>query len=249
MQAESKRLYIAATAVLALLLLPAGGCLTATAHQPADALVDLSGEDEMAQLIATLRYDLERSSDRLASIAPQPRVSADPRQNAQRPPQSINLNRFLTTLPIPVAGLTAGRLEDNFGVSRDGGRRTHRGIDIFAARGTAVVAVADGYVSYIGEQPKAGRCLWLIGDNGYSFFYAHLDRWLPGLYEGMPVRRGEILGYVGNTGNAKKTPPHLHFAVLKDDEALNPYHLLKSGLVLQGEHPAILSRGFGRSAR
>ena len=81
-------------------------------------------------------------------------------------------------------------------------------------------------ISYLGEQPKGGNCLWLTTENGASFYYAHLDRWAPGLYEGMEVRSGELLGYVGNTGNAKYTPSHLHFGVNENDEMVNPYPIL-----------------------
>jgi murein DD-endopeptidase MepM/ murein hydrolase activator NlpD len=145
---------------------------------------------------------------------------------------------------MPVVGLSPWDIDDNFGDPRDGGRRRHRGIDLFAPRGTELVAVTDGTITYIGEQPKAGRCLWLVTDAGVAFFYAHLDHWASGIYEGMPVKSGALLGYVGNTGNAAHTASHLHFAVLEDDDAVNPYPLLRQALRTAKATPA-LTGGFG----
>jgi murein DD-endopeptidase MepM/ murein hydrolase activator NlpD len=127
---------------------------------------------------------------------------------------------------MPVVGVRTGELYDSWGNPRDGGRRKHRGIDIFAPKGTPLVAVADGIISYIGEQPKGGNCLWLTTEDGTSFYYAHLDRWAAGLYEGIEVKSGDLLGYVGNTGNAISTPPHLHFGISDNDEMVNPYPVL-----------------------
>src|SRR5207244_3658291 len=122
---------------------------------------------------------------------------------------------------------------DSWHEPRDGGARLHKWIDIFATRGTEVVAVVDGIISYIGDQPKGGHCLWLTTENGASFYYAHLDRWAAGLYEGMEVQAGDLLGYVGNTGNAKYTPSHLHFGVDQNDEMVNPYPLLTRATPIQ----------------
>ena len=127
---------------------------------------------------------------------------------------------------MPVVGVSTMELDDSWHAPRDGGTRVHKGIDIFARRGTEVVAVSDGIISFIGDQPKGGHCLWLTTENGASFDYAHLDHWAAGIYEGMEVQSGDLLGYVGNTGNAVSTPPHLHFAVNQNDEMVNPYPLL-----------------------
>jgi murein DD-endopeptidase MepM/ murein hydrolase activator NlpD len=140
---------------------------------------------------------------------------------------------------MPVVGVKPRDLYNSWGAARDGGRRKHKGIDIFAPKGTAIVAVASGVITYIGEQPKGGNCLWLSTDDGASFYYAHLDRWASGLYEGMEVRSGDLLGYVGNTGNAKSTPPHLHFAVNDNDEMVNPYPILTRASVVQRARVAL----------
>src|SRR5213078_368679 len=94
---------------------------------------------------------------------------------------------------------------------------------IFAPKGTEIVAVTDGVISFIGDQKLGGHCIWLTTENGASFYYAHLDRWAPGLYEGMEVQSGDLIGFVGNTGNAKHTPSHLHFGINQNDEMVNPY--------------------------
>ncbi|MCU1244127.1 MAG: family metallopeptidase, partial [Acidobacteria bacterium] len=136
-------------------------------------------------------------------------------------------------LMMPVVGVRPGDLDDSWHAPRDGGVRQHTGIDIFAPRGTAVVAVADGIITYIGDQPKGGHCFWLTTENGSSFYYAHLDRWAPGMYEGMEVQTGDLLGFVGNTGNAIHTPSHLHFAINQNDEMVNPYPLLRGATIVR----------------
>src|SRR5205085_6863153 len=137
------------------------------------------------------------------------------------------------SLRLPVVGVRTSSLDDSWHAPRDGGARVHKGIDIFAPKGTEIVAVTDGVISYIGDQPKGGHCLWLTTENGASFYYAHLDRWAAGLYEGMEVQAGDLLGYVGNTGNAKYTPSHLHFGVNQNDEMVNPYPLLLKATPVQ----------------
>ena len=89
--------------------------------------------------------------------------------------------------------------------------------------------------------------IWLSTDPGVSFYYAHLDRWAPGLFEGMSVRQGDLIGYVGNTGNAVSTPPHLHFSVMKGEEPVNPYLVLRHAS-LSTARP-ILAGGRGLGAR
>ena len=106
--------------------------------------------------------------------------------------------------------------------------------------------MADGIVSYIGDQKLGGHCIWLTTENGASFYYAHLDRWAPGLYEGMEVQAGDLVGFVGNTGNAKYTPSHLHFSVNESDEMVNPFPLLTSAVTVARAHQHVeLGGGVG----
>jgi murein DD-endopeptidase MepM/ murein hydrolase activator NlpD len=133
---------------------------------------------------------------------------------------------FTHALVMPVSGVIPAELRPSFGDHRSGGRR-HMGIDIFATRGTAALAVADGHISYLGTRSLAGRCIWLEARDGRSYFYAHLDGWVPGLWQGQRVRAGEALGYVGNSGNASAASPHLHFEIHEDGVAVDPFPVLR----------------------
>jgi murein DD-endopeptidase MepM/ murein hydrolase activator NlpD len=128
---------------------------------------------------------------------------------------------------MPVAGVSWDELQDSFGDPRSGGR-SHRGIDVFSPRWTEVVAAASGTLTSIGSSGRAGRSLWLVGRDGRSYFYCHLEAWAGGIYDGMRVAPGELIGYVGNSGNASGTPTHLHFEVHQDGRAINPYPVLAS---------------------
>lgn len=147
---------------------------------------------------------------------------------------------------MPVVGIRPSDIDDSWHAPRDGGRRLHKGIDIFARRGTAVVAVADGIISFIGTQPKGGQSIWLTTESGTSFYYAHLDRWAPGIYEGMEVQAGDLLGFVGNSGNAKRTPAHLHFAINHNDEMVNPFPILsRAAMVARARVHVEIGGGIG----
>ena len=105
----------------------------------------------------------------------------------------------------------------------------HEGNDIFAAMGTPVVAVADGRVYRVGTRKVSGNRLWLRDEAGYRFFYAHLADFAAAAFNGADVRAGDVLGYVGNTGDAEPTPPHLHFEVhLPDRSAINPFPVISA---------------------
>jgi len=113
--------------------------------------------------------------------------------------------------PFPVAGLAWWT--DDWHACRDGCRRLHQGLDLFAPHGTPLVAAADGVVTQKGVGGLSGIGVEITDSRRVQYFYAHLSRWADGLREGMRVRRGQVIGYVGNTGNAISTPPHLHFEV------------------------------------
>ncbi|WP_020214908.1 peptidoglycan DD-metalloendopeptidase family protein [Flavobacterium rivuli] len=120
----------------------------------------------------------------------------------------------------PVAGKGNAAIGSFWGMERDGGKRNHEGIDIFAKKGTPVVAVTNGTISFTGERGLGGRQVWLRdGLFGKSLYYAHLDS--IAVQGGMNVKTGDTLGFVGNTGNAKTTPPHLHFGIYQSG-AINP---------------------------
>ncbi|MEO7502831.1 MAG: peptidoglycan DD-metalloendopeptidase family protein [Gemmatimonadaceae bacterium] len=118
---------------------------------------------------------------------------------------------------IPVVGTKADKLFDSFD-DRRGGTRRHEAIDIMAPRGTAVLSADAGTVLKLHNSAAGGLTIY-IGDLTQRFImlYAHLDRYRTGLTEGMTVKKGEIIGYVGSTGNASPTAPHLHFAIARSD--------------------------------
>lgn len=134
----------------------------------------------------------------------------------------------------PVSGEGNKAVQSFWGASRSGGQRSHEGVDIFASRGTPVVAITDGIVSFIGNRGLGGKQVWLRdGIFGQSLYYAHLDSIIA--TTGQRVKIGDTLGLVGNTGNAKTTPPHLHFGIYNRTGAINPYPYIK-----KTEIPAIL---------
>lgn len=132
-----------------------------------------------------------------------------------------------TAVAVPVAGVTRRGLVDTWGGARSEGRR-HEGIDIFARRGTAVLAATEGLVARIGENRLGGLSVWIYGPGRQRHYYAHLDRYVDTLSAGDRVAVGDVLGYVGNSGNAQGTPTHLHYGIYAMSGAINPYPLLMS---------------------
>lgn len=133
-------------------------------------------------------------------------------------------------LDVPVRGMPRARVRSSFGAPRDGGRRRHQGVDLFARRGTPVVAAASGVVVFKGVRPLGGRTIHTLGRRGVLCYYAHLDGWADDVAIGDLVQAGTTLGYVGDSGNARGTPPHLHFEtrpVALAFLAIDPVHLLR----------------------
>lgn len=136
-------------------------------------------------------------------------------------------------LAIPVAGKRRQDLADHF-LDRRGGGRPHHAIDIMAARGTPVVAALDGRVRKLHLSVPGGITLYQTDPKEeWIYYYAHLDSYAAGIVEGKAVRRGEVIGYVGSTGNA--SDPHLHFGISRlpptrewwKGEAVNPFPILR----------------------
>lgn len=127
-------------------------------------------------------------------------------------------------IDVPVRGVSRTRLRDTWQAARSGARQ-HEGIDIFAKRGTPVQAATEGIVMRVGESRLGGQVIWVLGPGGQRHYYAHLDRFAD-LSRGDRVRAGTVLGYVGNTGNAAGTPPHLHYGIYQAGGAINPYPVL-----------------------
>jgi murein DD-endopeptidase MepM/ murein hydrolase activator NlpD len=140
-----------------------------------------------------------------------------------------------TKLLIPVSGIGPQQLRDTYSDARSEGR-IHNAIDIMAARGTAVLAASDGVIRKFFYSARGGNTIYQLSPDGNMvFYYAHLDSYANGLTEGKPVKRGEVIAYVGDTGNAGAGNYHLHFAIwtitdprkFYNGENINPYPLLR----------------------
>ncbi|MBB4728702.1 M23 family metallopeptidase [Xanthomonas arboricola] len=144
-------------------------------------------------------------------------------------------------LLIPVQGIGSGQLQDTFTDARSEGR-VHDAIDILAPTGTPVIAVADGTVEKLFKSERGGLTVYQFDPNGtYCYYYAHLERYADGLAEKQAIKRGQVIGYVGSTGNADPAAPHLHFEIHRlgpekqwwKGEVLNPYPVLHGDQTLQ----------------
>lgn len=166
----------------------------------------------------TLSFSVKESAQYLVIIQPQMEIQV---------PFTLKIYTQPSYL-FPVAGATNKNMQSFWGAQRDAGRRAHEGIDIFSPRGTPVVAATDGRVSSTGERGLGGKQVWLRdGLLGKSLYYAHLDS--IAVASGTSVKTGDTLGFVGNTGNARTTSPHLHFGIYKGySGAINPLPFIKT---------------------
>ncbi|HEX2533753.1 MAG TPA: M23 family metallopeptidase [Chitinophagaceae bacterium] len=147
------------------------------------------------------------------------------------------------SLHFPVDG--KANIGSFWGASRGGGSRSHEGIDIFAKKGTPVVAVADGFIIGVREGGLGGKVVWLRpADKSIHVYYAHLDEQL--VKEGQVVKKGDVLGTVGNTGNARTTPAHLHFGVYVNGTAVDPLPFVDRTIKTA---PALASRNLNSTLR
>lgn len=164
--------------------------------------------------------------------AAKPPVPATP---PDQPPAQADRAVQTPTRPllIPVQGASAVDLRDNFDEARGG--HPHEALDIAAPRGTPVLATDEGNVVKLFNSKAGGLTVYQFDDSrSYCYYYAHLDRYATGLKEGTLLRQGDILGYVGSSGNAPADAPHLHFAIFKlgpekqwwQGTAVNPYPIL-----------------------
>jgi peptidoglycan LD-endopeptidase LytH len=164
------------------------------------------------------------------------RDSADLLRDTSAPSHAeIDTMRRRSGLIIPVAGIRPEELVDTYTAARSQGR-THNAIDIMAGKGTPVLAAIDGPIKRLFLSDKGGITLYQLGpDSTTVYYYAHLDAYAPGIVQGKMLKQGEVLGYVGDSGNAGAGNYHLHFAVWRitdpknfwTGEDLNPYLLLR----------------------
>lgn len=142
-------------------------------------------------------------------------VKTDPVPEVTAPAEQLTPEAALAarSLIIPVEGVDPSRVRDSYTAARGG--RTHDAVDIMASRGTPVLAADSGTILRLRQNEAGGITIYQL-DPGerFVYYYAHLDRYQDGLAEGMKVRQGDVLGFVGTTGNAPKNLPHLHFQVM-----------------------------------
>lgn len=202
-------------------VLTVNGVTTATDDTDifADLFVMKSGQwKHVASADSSLTLSYEFNRDALCLLRIQPELLA----NAY---YSISLS--LTPVLInPVSGASNRAIQSFYGDPRDGGGRSHEGVDIFAKKGTPVVAPTDGVVTRAGNNRLGGKVVWMYDKKRqHSYYFAHLDsQYVAG---GESVRQGDTLGVVGNTGNARYTPPHLHFGIYQS-RSKNPLHYIKT---------------------
>lgn len=185
---------------------------TDTTHQVFLDLFSVDEDEERTRITSAedslLHYESDRTHTVILRMQPELLVSG-------------SLTLSLTDQPsmdFPVAGAGVSDIKSFWGASRDGGARRHEGVDIFADRGTPVIAAAEGRVSRTGTSNLGGNIVWLRA-TGRSLYYAHLDSIVARQRQSVQV--GDTLGLVGNSGNARTTPPHLHFGIY-DRGAVNP---------------------------
>jgi peptidoglycan LD-endopeptidase LytH len=202
-----------------------GGC-----NQAGDFYADDSAS--AAQSVEIASPDIVGRAGQLADTATPAPPATTPSIGAvldTHPAAAVSSGEFI----VPVQGVTASQLRDTFSESRGG--RVHEAIDIPAARGTPVLAATAGKVTKL-HSSRAGGLMVYASDEADELvlMYGHLDRYAEGLVEGMALRQGQVIGYVGTTGNAPANTPHLHFAVARGKPsvawwkgtAINPYPLL-----------------------
>ena len=167
--------------------------------------------------------------------------SSTPPLQLPAPPEAEGDGSGLLTrnIGLPIRGLNAADIQDTFDQARSAGERRHEAADIMAPRGTPVVAVDNGIIAKLFTSKPGGLTIYQFDSTEkYCFYYAHLDRYADGLKDGMLVKRGDTIGYVGSTGNADPAAPHLHFAIFElgpekkwwEGKPINPYPVLTRAL-------------------
>lgn len=216
--------------VRGLMLFVLGGLVGANATY---YLMSRNGEPARPPLIVNAPQGSNDSPPSAAGLPPrdaQPLLPA-PVASMRGTPAAPASTSSGTSLQIPVQGIAATQLSDTFTDSRSSGR-VHDAIDIMAPTGTPVLAVADGHVEKLFTSNLGGLTLYQFNtDSTLAYYYAHLQRYADGLAEQQVIKRGQLLGYVGYTGNASPEAPHLHFAMFVlgpeklwwKGQAVNPY--------------------------
>jgi murein DD-endopeptidase MepM/ murein hydrolase activator NlpD len=188
----------------------------------AAAEADVAQADEEVQEAAAEVQQLEAERAEEIRRAEEARRRAEAIARALQGPAAQGVSDDITPgFLCPVAGPSA--FTDTWGAPRSGGTRTHKGVDMMGARGTPLVAVGNGYIT-TSYGVLGGNIVWLHADHGVSYFYAHLDGYPGSLVSGQRVARGDVIGYMGDTGNPAPGAYHLHFGIYPGGaSAVNPY--------------------------
>jgi murein DD-endopeptidase MepM/ murein hydrolase activator NlpD/SH3-like domain-containing protein len=180
--------------------------------------------------LAAVKYDVEEDGDFILRIQPELLKGGEYTLIISTGP----------TLAFPVTPKVKSNIGSFWGVARDAGARRHEGIDIFAPRGTALVAAADGVVTRVNENVLGGKVVFLSPHSkNYTLYYAHLDKQL--VEAGQKVKTGDTIGLMGNTGNARTTSPHLHFGIYTSSGAVDPLPFVNRVIRSPGEITAPLN--------
>jgi len=187
-----------------------------------------------APAVAAETADATPSIETPPAAIPPAATPLPPATTAPASPASTVAPAPATSLLMPVVGVRPEQLTDTYNQAR-GSDRIHEALDIMAPRGTPVVAASDGKVAKLFTSVPGGLTVYQFDPTEtYAYYYAHLDRYAPGLQEGQQLKRGDPIGYVGSTGNASPDAPHLHFAIFLlgpekqwwKGTPVNPYPLL-----------------------
>ena len=222
----------------------ASGDATAIPHEPAPPNVTAMGAQSAASAAVPATPDGVAAPTEMSGATPPAGAASAPAQgkvSALPPvhPSGDSAGAGLLAqhgLMVPVTGIQPTQLSDNYEQSR--GQRKHEAIDILAPTGTPVVAVDSGRIAKLFTSKPGGLTIYQFDpQQRLAYYYAHLQAYAPGVKEGMEVKRGDLLGYVGSTGNADPRTPHLHFAIFRlgtppkwwEGEPVNPYPALSQG--------------------
>ena len=199
---------------------------------------DSSFQLQATDTLQSLAYEVERSGWNALRIQP---------ELLRGGAFVLNIS-FKPSLSFPVEGKNSKAVGSFFGDPREGGKRPHQGIDIFAPKGPPVLAASAGVVSRVTTNRLGGNVVWLTSmKNRFTQYYAHLDSQT--VQTGQKVQAGDTIGFVGNTGNARTTPPHLHFSIYKYGEgAVNPFPFVHA-LLEEAPSVAIDTSHIGMPAR
>ena len=202
----------------------AAGARLADRHDPEDCGQAVLDNAETASVASGTSPGPAGDRSANAEHAPPPRIGRDPLEDLRG-----------RGLLIPVEGYDRANLRSSFAEAR-GANRRHEAIDLLAPRNAPVVAVEDGTVARLFTSKAGGVTIYQFDPSTtYVYYYAHLERYAPGLRDGSPVRRGQVIAYVGTSGNAPPDTPHLHFAIFRltdrkqwwDGAPVDPFEVLR----------------------